>query len=65
MTMKKFDDWWHSIYADKPKMIHRQCWEEGHAAGYEEGVDSVHILKAVAVVACIVAVIVLVYFVRS
>lgn len=29
--MKKFDDWWHSIYADKPKMIHRQCYEEGYA----------------------------------
>ena len=28
--MKKFDDWWYSIYADKPKMIHRQCYEEGY-----------------------------------
>jgi hypothetical protein len=34
--MKKFDDWWHSIYIDKPKEIHRQCYEEGYEQGRDE-----------------------------
>ena len=34
--MKKFDEWWNSIYADRPKMIHRQCYEEGYEQGRAE-----------------------------
>ena len=39
--MKKFDDWWHGIYIDRPKMIHRQCYEEGYEQGRSEVLGAV------------------------
>lgn len=43
--MAGFDRWWHSIYADKPRHIYRQCWEEGYDQGFAEGVASVQLTK--------------------
>lgn len=45
--MSKFDQWWHTIYLDKPKHIYRQCFEEGYDQGYRDGVAAVRILRYV------------------
>lgn len=52
--MKKFDDWWHSIYADKPKMIHRQCYEEGYAQRSAEVNAALLIAFSASIIAVIV-----------
>lgn len=44
--MNSFDKWWSSVYADRPKHIHRQCFEEGYDQGYADGVTAVRILKS-------------------
>jgi hypothetical protein len=43
--MSEFDNWWSSVYRDKPKEIHRQCFEEGFDRGYADGAASVRVLR--------------------
>jgi hypothetical protein len=45
--MDKFDQWWRSVYSDKPKHIHRQCYENGYEQGYDDGVAGVRMLRYV------------------
>ena len=57
--MKKFDSWWHSIYIDKPKEIHRQCYEEGYEQGRAEAQAA-----AMFVGSALVVIVLIVIFVR-
>lgn len=43
--MSEFDTWWRGVYKDKPKEIHRQCFEEGYDRGYADGASAVRILR--------------------
>ena len=56
--MGKFDSWWSSIYSDKPKEIHRQCYEEGYEAGFDDAATAAKIFRwfAVALAAIVISV---------
>ena len=45
MKYGDFNKWWGGVYLNKPSEIHRQCFEEGFAKGYAEGVEQVRILQ--------------------
>ena len=38
---KEFEDWWYSVYADKPSMLERQVYEAGYQAGQTSAFQAV------------------------